>query len=596
VSGFLVSVNGDGAPVDPALLRRMIKAMIHRGPNALRSHALGGAGIGHVLNVVSTDPSHDAEQFFVGDNLWLSGDFRLDGREALISVIRNKRELVADDSSDGALLLAAYRAFGKDCVRYLRGDFAFALWDLNKKRLLLARDQFGIKPLFYACRNDSLSAASSVDALRMLPFVSDELDDQAMAEFLCSGLFMSLGASAFADIRRLPPAHALTFENGVLRSWRYWSLPVAEEIHYRNAAQYLEQFRELMQRSIDDRLTGDSVGLHLSGGMDSAVIAATVKNSAKQVRMRGYSVVFDHLIPDQERRFASATAEHLRFPVEFMSADGFLPYARWSRTPEPIHDPFFFNQRTQYRDLVTHSRVALSGHGGDELMLGSYVADLFGRLPSTRIAKDLIRPEWIRGELPQRFDLARRVRELTSDWVPSAHPIRHQAFRQFSSPIWPAILEQEDANFTGFPVEVRYPFFDLRLVEFLLALPPLPWCVNKHLSRQAMANLLPEAVRKRRKAPVSEDVLTAHLRARGSRPVHAVSIPPALNCYIDNDKLPPVEGLLSSADRLWLRMAPVSLGLWLEHNGFGTGKSRNTTHETVPTQRQPVCAREATLS
>ncbi len=626
MSGFVVSVNGDGAPVDTALLRRMTEALIHRGPDALRSHASRGAGIGHALNVVSTDASRDAAQFCVRDELWLSGDFRLDDREALISAIRNRRESVANDSSDGALLLAAYRAFGKDCVQHLRGDFAFALWDPKKKRLLLARDQFGIKPLFYACRNATLSACSSVDALRMLPFVSDELDDQAMAEFLCSGLFMSPDASAYAGIRRLPPGHALIFDNGVLRSWRYWSLPVPDEIHYRNAAQYLEHFREVMQRSIDDRLIGDSVGLHLSGGMDSAVIAATVKNSAKQVRMRGYTVVFDHLIPDQERRFASATAEHLGFPVEFMSADGFLPYARWSRTPEPIHDPFYFNQRAQYRDLVTHSRVALSGHGGDELMLGSYVADLFGRLPSTRIAKDLIScllfhrlrppfgirtvmrrrrrgptpgrlpPEWIRRELVQRFDLASRVAELTADWAPSEHPVRPQAFRQFSSPIWPAILEQEDANFTGFPVQVRYPFFDLRVVEFLLALPPLPWCVNKHLSRQAMANLLPEAVRKRRKAPVSEDVLAAHLRARSSRQAHAVSIPPALNCYIDNDELPPMERLLNSADRLWLRMAPISLGLWLEHNGFGTGKSRDTTHETAATPQQTGSALEATLS
>ncbi len=625
MSGFVVSVNGDRAPVDAALLRRMTEALAHRGPDSLRTHAVGGAGVGHALNVVSADASRDAAQFFVGDDLWLSGDFRLDDRETLISALRSRNESVTRDVSDAALLLATYRAFGTDCVKHLRGDFAFALWEVKKKRLFLARDHFGVKPLFYARRNDTLSACSAIDAMLLLPFVSDDLDDQAIAEFLTTGLIMSVDASAYADIRRLPPGHALEFENGSLRTWRYWSLPVPEEIRYRNSDQYGEHFREVMQRSVDDRLTNDSVGIHLSGGMDSAVIAATVKNSAKQVRIRGYTVVFSHLIPDEERRYASATASHLDFPVEFTSADEFLPYAEWSKSPEPIHDPFFFNQRKQYRELMTHSRVALSGHGGDELMLGSYVADLFGRLPLSRIAGDLLGclfihrirppigmgtvrrrrrrgptpgrlpPAWIRRELIQRFDLSRRVAEWSADWAPSKHPLRPQAYRYYTSPAWPSMLEQEDANFTGQPVEVRYPFFDLRVAEFLLALPPLPWCVNKHLAREAMANLLPDTVRRRRKAPVSEDILTAHLRASGTRRVAAVTIPPALSCYIDINELPPVEKLLSSADALWLRMAPLSLGLWLEHNVFKRSDSHHSTHETDRPRQNEGSAREATL-
>ncbi len=625
MSGFVVNVNGDGAPVDATLLRRMTEAVAHRGPDALRTHAEGGVGVGHALNVVSADASRDASQFFLGDDLWLSGDFRLDDRETLVSKIRARSALVADDASDGALLLAAYRTFGTDCVDHLLGDFAFAIWDVKAKTLFLARDQFGIKPLFYARRNHTLSACSAVDALRLLPFVSNDLDHQAVTEFLANGLFMTPNASAFADIRRLPPGHALKFENNKLRIWRYWSLPVPAEIRYRNGDQYLEHFREVMQRSVDDRLCGDRIGIHLSGGIDSGLVAATVKNSVKQVSMRGYTVVFDHLIPDQERQFASATAKHLGFPVEFLSADDFLPYARWDRTPEPIHDPFYFSQRAQYRDLVSHSRVALSGHGGDELMLGCYLADLYGRLPLSRIAKDLLSclfvhrlrppiglrtvwrrrrrgptlgrlpPAWIRRELVQRYDLTHRVAEWSADWAPSAHPLRSQAYRYYTSPAWPSVLEQEDANFTGQPVEMRYPFFDLRVAEFLLALPPLPWCVNKAIARKAMKNLLPESVRRRRKAPVFEDVLTAHLRARGTRPATAVTIPAALSCYIDTNELPPVEQLLSSEDALWLRMAPVSLGLWLEHIGLKGSESRNPTDETDRTRQNQVSAREATV-
>jgi asparagine synthase (glutamine-hydrolysing) len=625
VSGFVVSVNGDGAPVDGALLQRMTRSLIHRGPDAFRTHVCDEAGVGHALNVVSSDASRDAAQFLLGDDLWLSGDFRLDDRETLVSALWGKAETVTADISDGALLLAAYRAFGRNCVEHLRGDFAFALWDVKKKRLLLARDHFGIKPLFYARRNGALCACSSVDALRMLPFVGDDLDDQAIAEFLASGLFMTLDASAFADISRLPPGHALEFRNGNLRRWRYWSQPVPEEIRYRNAGQYLEHFREVMQRSVSDRLSDDSVGIHLSGGMDSAVISATARNCNAHLRMRGYTVVFDHLIPDQERRFASATADHLGFPVAFLSADDFLPYARWDATPEPIHDPFYFNQRTQYRDLLGHSRVALSGHGGDELMLGSYVADLVGRVPLWRIAGDLlgcllihrvrpplgvgtvwqrrrrgptparVPPAWIRRELVERFDLARRVGEWSADWALSKHPFRPQAYRYYTSPAWPSVLEQEDANFTGQPVEVRYPFFDLRVAEFLLGLPPLPWCVNKHLAREAMTNLVPDAVRRRRKSPLSDDILGAHLRSKSARRAAAGTVPPALGCYIDINQLPSIEQVLNSADALWLRMAPVSLGLWLEHNGFDATKSRNRIHGTHRPKQYPGGAREATL-
>lgn len=625
MSGFVVSVNGDGAPVDGALLERMTRSLAHRGPDALRIHSGGCCGIGHTLNVVSTDEQNDAAQFSVASNLWLSGDFRLDDRETLISALGGKVDAVASNASDGALVLAAYRAFGTDCVKHLRGDFAFAIWDLEKNRLFLARDQFGIKPLFYACGNGTFCAASSLDALRLLPFVSSDLDDQAMVEFLAMGLLTSADKSAFADIHRLPPGHAMTFEKGNLRSWRYWSLAAPGEIRYRQADQYLEHFREVMQRSVDDRVRGDSVGIHLSGGIDSGVVAASVRNSPKAVSMRGYTVVFDHLIRDEERRFASSTARYLGFPLEFLSADAFLPYARWDRTPEPIHDPFYFNQRTQYRDLMAHSRVALSGHGGDELMLGSYVADLYGRLPPSRILKDLLTclflhrvrppfgvrtvwrrrrrgptpgrlpPRWIRRELVAKFDLEQRVGTLSADWGSSPHPVRPQAFRHFASPLWPAILEQEDANFTGFPVAVRYPFFDLRVVEFLLALPPLPWCVDKFIARQAMKNLLPDSVRHRRKAPVAEDILSAHLRSRNGRRAAAVTIPPALSCYIDINALPPVEQLLNSADALWLRMAPVSLGLWLEHSLPNRNKLRESSDETERPRQNEVNAREATL-
>lgn len=625
MSGFVVTVNGDGAPVEAARLRKMTEALVHRGPDALRVHAAGGAGMGHTLNAVSADASRDAAQYFVGDDLWLSGDFRLYDRDALISALKAEDESVTANVSDGALLLAAYRAFGTDCVEHLRGDFAFGLWDVMKRRLLLARDRFGVKPLFYARCGGTLSACSAIDPLRLLPFVSDALDDQAVAEFLATGFSMALDVTAFADIRRLPPAHALVFENGKVTIRRYWSLSVPTELRYRKTDQYLEHFRDVMQRSVSDRLTGDAVGIHLSGGMDSAVIAAMVRSSAKHARMRGYTVVFDYLIPDEERRFAAATAEYLEFPVEFMSADEFLPYARWGRTPEPIHDPFYFNQRAQYRDLVSHSRVALSGHGGDELMLGSYVADLLGRLPLSRIVTDLLEcifghrvrppigmrtvwrrrrrgptpgrlpPPWIRREIVHRFDLARRLGEWSADWAPSDHPVRPQAYRYYTSPAWPSVLEQEDANFTGQPVEVRYPFFDLRVAEYLLALPPLPWCVDKHIARRAMTNRLPESVCTRRKAPVAEDILTAQLRSSGSRWVDDFIFPPALSCYIDQDELPPVSRLLDSADALWLRMAPVSLGLWLENNGFGRSDTRNSTDETDRTQQNAGSARETAL-
>ncbi len=532
---------------------------------------------------------------------------------------------VSGNSSDGALLLAAYRAFGTDCVEHLRGDFAFALWDSKNQRLLLARDHFGIKPLFYAKRGDALVACSDIGAIRLWPLVGDALDDQAMAEFLATGFFMALDATAFGDIRRLPPAHTLVFENGKARARRYWTLPVPEQLRCRNPSDYVEHFRHVLECAVTDRVRDESVGIHLSGGLDSAVIAAAVKSSGERVRMRGYTVVFDELIPDEERRYATATSRYLDFPVEFLNADGFLPYANWDKTPEPIHDPFFFNQRAQYRDLLGHARAALSGHGGDELLLGSYVADLVGRMPLARLFKDLLGslfihhvrppiglrtvwrrrrlgpspgrlpPAWLREALVERFELKRRVGELTADWAASPHPLRPQAHRYLASAIWPAIFEQEDANFTGVPVDVRYPFFDLGVVEFLLALPPLPWCVDKHIARRAMLNRLPDTVRIRPKAPVAGNVLRAHLRESRGQRMPDFTLPPALNCYINKDKLPPVHDLLESADLLWLRLAPVSLGLWLEHNGLATSDSRDSNHETDRTQQNAVSARETTV-
>src|SRR2546429_7176016 len=172
-----------------------------------------------------------------------------------------------------------FRSWGAACIDRLQGDFSFALWDARHKQLFCARDHFGIKPFFYSSIGPLLVVSNLINCLRRHPAVSRRLNDLAIADFLLFDMIREPGATSFADIQRLPPAHVLSCEAGTISVRPYWTLPVRAPLHYTRPNDCVEEFRELLDRAVTDRVRTNNVGILMSGGLDSPTVAASAKRT-----------------------------------------------------------------------------------------------------------------------------------------------------------------------------------------------------------------------------------------------------------------------------------------------------------------------------
>ena len=234
----------------------------------------------------------------------------------------------------------------------------------------------------------------------------------------------------------------------------------------------------------------------------------------------------------------------------------------------------------------------MSGDGGDEVFWRSSVVDLAGHLTLRELAADLARcvllhrrrpaagvrarfdqwrgrrspraalPVWLDAELVARHDLERRFEQAGSRSEIGTHTLRPEAHRRLSSPLMSAYLEGLDPGITRVPLEHRWPFLDVRLVGYLLAIPPLPWCVDKWLLRVAMRGALPDAVLRRAKAALADDPLRVHVRRTDcSRLDHFVA-EPELSRFVNRRAIPSVANM-AAGPNLWLDLRPLCLNYWL---------------------------------
>lgn len=596
MSGIVGVAHADGAPVDGRLVDAMTAAMRVRGPDAQRAWLGPSAGLGHAWLCTATGTSRDQQPCSLDGRVWITADARLDDRPGLARALAVRGQTDLAGLSDAELLLHAYRAWGDRCPEHLLGDFAFAVWDGPARRLFCARDHFGVKPLFYAHGDAWFAFANGLDCLRLHPSVGSRLNEQAIVDFLVSGVNGDPATTCFSDVWRLPAGHALTWQQGAPRVWRYWSLPIDGHVRFRRTGEYVERFLELLGQAVGDRLCCERVGVLMSGGLDSPAVAALARRHAA-VDLRAHTVVFEHLLHDEERRYSSLVARHLGIPVHYLVADGYGPFA-WRGTsaclPEPEDNPY----RHLWVDLLAgaaaHGPVLLSGEGGDEVLRSSWVTRLIGGVPWTELAADITRalvmtrrrpplgiraairswftggppapswPPWLSAEPGAPIPEPGGWRPTTAGGT-RRHRRRPDAYRSLTSALWPPYLSACDPGVTGIPVEVRFPYLDVRLVEFMLSVPAIPWCVDKTLLRLAMRGTLPDEICDRPKAPLAEDPTTQHLHRPGSEWLDRFEPAPQLASYVTREKIPPMAGRTNQPHECWSNLRPLSLNMWLQH-------------------------------
>jgi len=472
MSGIIGILNLDGAPVDRRLLARMTDFLVFRGPDAQNSWIDGAAGFGHTLLKTTYESERERQPFTLDEKVWIVADARVDARSDLIAKLKARGREVAADVPDVELILHAYGVWQEDCVERLLGDFAFGVWDATRRRLFLARDHMGVKPLYYSHIGSCVIFSNTLDCMRQHPLVSDRLNDLGVADFLLFDLNQDKATTTFADIQRIPPAHCAVWSETGLDLRRYWTLPIDEPVYYRKLDDYVDRFKELLKAAVGDRLRTDRVGIFMSGGIDSPTLAATahelLRNRSINSGVRAFTIAYDGY--GEERYYAGLVAAKLGIPIEFSgwTEDTFDP--DWQstsfHTPEPVPYPARLSvDRTYYQGMAAHSRVAFFGEGPDNALryewstylsylirgrrIGRLLYDLGcqavldPRLFAVAVRRILKRPapdetespfpDWFNADFEKHFQLRARWQQLQVQ-LRSPHPIRpvHQPVR-----FWP---------------------------------------------------------------------------------------------------------------------------------------------------------------
>jgi asparagine synthase (glutamine-hydrolysing) len=359
-----------GAPVDSRVIGRMTALVEHRGPDSCGYFVSGDIGFGHRrlkvidLSDLAAQPMRSADGAIT---------ITYNGEVYNFQEIRRQLEGLGHrfvSHSDTEVIVAAYRQWGVDCLQRFRGMFALAIWDARGRELLLARDRAGKKPLFYRLDRHGIAFASEAKAFLAEPDFEPRMDPAAIWQYL-SYQFVPAPQCAFEGVSKLPPAHYLLVRNGHLTVGRYWRLSykAKRRVTLRQAER---QLLDLLKESVRLRMISDvPVGVFLSGGVDSATIAALAASESPGP-IKTFSIGFRE--PEfNELEYARLVAsrygtDHHEFLVEPDAVD-ILPSIVW-HYGEPFADssaiPTFYLARLARR----HVTVALCGDGGDESFAG----------------------------------------------------------------------------------------------------------------------------------------------------------------------------------------------------------------------------------
>ncbi len=599
MSGYLAVLAPEAAGMRPSDLGT--DSLRFRGPDGHSAEQVSDIGFACAAMRIAGDPPPGRQPDSLENRWWIAGDVRLYDRPALVRRLQGTGADARLDSPDTQLILQAYRAWGDACFVQLNGDFSFALWDSHRRELVAATDRFGIRPVFYGVHEDRLYVSNTLRAILAIKGWPRELNDLYIADFLCFEFSLEPAATAYAAIRRVPPAHFLKVPwRQEPRVVRYWDLPAPAWRTGMSREDVRQEFLDTLRAAVTDRLPSGPTALWLSGGMDSTSIAAIAVHDGRAALV-SHTAGSAVLVTDPEPPLAAMVSAALNIPHQFMDIDAHLPYEGWEAAPpfmpEPWHEPYLRRKRLGLQQVASHSRVVLGGEGADELLSPELAADLVGRVPLGILAGDIVAhlrryrrlppmgvrktirrltgsrpgygvfeetPAWLNPDFVREWRLRDRLDHYfrTAD-EPLDHPRRPMGANRLH---WSTLVTRDttDPGTTGVALEMRKPFLDVRLVTFLYELPPLYWCSRKALLRESLSHRLPPAIVARPKTSVPGNLLWAHLK-RGA-PIRWRQRAAEIGKYIDLHALARLDAarLPAAPPPTLLRdLIPWSLDHWL---------------------------------
>lgn len=356
---------------EEGLLERMTDALLHRGPDNAGYYREAGVGLGHRRLSIIDIAGGDQPIYNENESLLIIYNGEIFNFQALRKELLDKGYHFRT-RSDTEVILHLYEEEGPDCLRRLNGQFAIAIYDRNSKRLLLARDQLGIKPLYYVQLGERFLFASEFKSILRYRAFNPTLDDNAIHDYLALRYVPGPGGM-FRELRKLPAAHYAIIENGRMQLHRYWQPELHAGPFPGSEQEYLDGFAEHFERSVQSQLVSEvPVGAYLSGGLDSSVIVAAFSRLVSEP-VRTFSVGFDY--EHDELTQAAETARLLgcrHTEVSCRAEDiALLPEVVY-HLDEPVGDAIVVPMFQLSREARKQVTVVLTGEGADEI-LGGYL-------------------------------------------------------------------------------------------------------------------------------------------------------------------------------------------------------------------------------
>jgi len=514
------------------VVKRMAQTLAKRGPDAANVFSARHALLGHTRLIV-VDPAGGAQPMTRstdGQVYTIVYNGELYNTEEIRLELASKGHSF-QSHSDTEVLLKSFIEWDEKCVEHLNGIFAFAIWNHQHESLFMARDRLGVKPLFFKEHGSSLLFGSEIKAILEHPDVLAEIDREGLQEVFGLGPSRTPGHGVFRGLKELRPAHILRYDRNGLKIRRYWN--VESKTHLHTLEETIEQVKYLVKDAVIRQTAADvPVCTFLSGGIDSSAISAIAANDFKE---KGKEILHTYSIdykqndvffktslfqPDADGPWIKKVAEFLQVQHHFEYMDNALLAVRLEDAVKARDLPGMADVDSSLlwfsEQIKQNYTVALSGECADEIF-GGYPwfyrkellqANSFPWMKSEEERNQLLLPHWqkkldLKGYVSGRYmETLAEVPHLLGEGTIEKR--RREMF--YLNMIWfmSTLLERKDRMSMGASLEVRVPFADHRLVEYVWNIPWEMKMLNgreKGILRKAMEGILPHDVLYRKKSP-----------------------------------------------------------------------------------------------
>lgn len=541
----------DDQVVSLKIIEKMNDCLSHRGPDGSYVWHQGEVALGHQM--LHTTPESLKEKLPFEDpksGLVITSDARIDNRSELAPLLHLED---VKEVPDSLFILKTYQKWGENCTKKLLGDFAFVIWDKNRKVIFGARDHMGVKPFYYHLSKTKFLFASEIKAILGILKEPYKINEDKIADHLVP-LSEDKEMTFYQNILRLPPSHSILVSLVDENLKQYWSLDPEKKIFFNSDEEYFMNFRKIFDEAVKCRLRSiNPVGCRLSGGLDSSSIVSVAKNLLQKddkPKLKTFSAVFDDLPECDERHYINKLVDSEGIQPFFIRVHEFSPLypikMAMKFLDEPFYAPNYYINHYVFSEAQKQSvRVLLDGVDGDRIVShgNGYLVDLFREIKIKKLFKEVrgisnrlgVNPltillfkvifpqlppnikkyyrkfrgvnevrnlDFINSELAKRTEIKKIYEESYVEPLMNNIGSRDIHYLILNTGVVQHFLELADHRAAQFSIEARHPFYDKRLVEFCYAIPTNlkirdGW--DRFILRSSMDNLLPPEIQWRPK-------------------------------------------------------------------------------------------------